>query len=206
MKINSAAYPKKAGIYKLTCIDNGKIYIGKSVNLYIRIGDHRRCSTRKDGKYYFENALIKYGWNSFEVEILEVFENFNKSCSEQKEHLLRRETHYMELFDSTNTTKGYNICKFSTDMTGIPRSKETKEKISESKLGTQKTEETKDKIRQSKIGKPNLGMLGKSHTLEAKLKNRMSNLGQTRTEETREKIRQAGLIREQSKRDHKKCL
>ncbi len=71
-------YPKEAGIYKLTCVNNGKIYIGKSVNLYDRMGDYRRCAKKSIGRYYFENALIKHGWDSFKVEIVEIFENLRR--------------------------------------------------------------------------------------------------------------------------------
>ena len=47
-------YPKEAGIYKLTCSDNGKIYIGKAVNLYNRINAHKNLSKTLIGKCYFD--------------------------------------------------------------------------------------------------------------------------------------------------------
>lgn len=36
-------YPKAAGIYKLTCDNNGKIYIGKSINIRKRLESHKNC-------------------------------------------------------------------------------------------------------------------------------------------------------------------
>ncbi len=142
----------EAGIYKLTCKNNGKIYIGKSVNIARRLKEHKLCGTKTVGKYFFQNVIIKHGWESFEVEILEKFEDFDKLRDNST--LLKRETYYINLFDSSNREKGYNICKESTDKTGIPHSEETKEKIRQANLGKKLSTETKKKISESKLGKP----------------------------------------------------
>ncbi len=191
-------YPNKAGIYKFTCINNGKIYIGKSVSIYHRMANHKCISKKPSGKCYFENALIKHGWDSFTVEVLEIFENFDKTKLEDRLMILDVETSYMDLFDSRNKNKGYNICKYSNDNTGVPlteehkekirvanvgkfRSEETKKRMSVSRMGRVFSDETKDKIRQSKVGK--------TFSDEHKEKIRKSNLGKTKSEKQLEKMR-----------------
>jgi predicted GIY-YIG superfamily endonuclease len=50
-------YSDKAGIYKLTCSNNGKVYIGKSVNLYKRLNRHKNCNKHSYNRYYIQNAI-----------------------------------------------------------------------------------------------------------------------------------------------------
>jgi group I intron endonuclease len=214
---NHSKYPKEAGIYKLTSNDSGKIYIGKAVNLRKRLNVHKNCKKVPNGMFHFQNALVKYGWDSFTVEILEVFEDFVKLRDNAS--LLQREAYYIEFFDATNSDKGYNLCKFSTDTTGIPLSEEhkdkirqahlgktmpieTKEKLIQSNLGRVVSDKTREKLRQSKIGKPfsdehkeklRQSRLGKKMTEENKKKLLQCRLGKPRSEETKEKLRQAHL-------------
>jgi hypothetical protein len=183
---NNIKYPKEAGVYKLTCINNGKIYIGKSVNLYYRLSCHKSCEKKSNGRYYFENAIIKHGWDSFNIEILEIIQDFNKL--KDNDILLEKEKYYIELFDSTNPKNGYNICKSSNDRTGVKSSEETKRNISLGQMGRKHSEETKEKIRQSKLGKR-----GKPHTEEHKEKMRQLNLGKKMSIESKEKLRQIRL-------------
>lgn len=196
-------YPNKAGIYKL--IDsNGKIYIGKSTNVRVRINAHKNYKTTCKVKSYLKNAILKYGWDSFTVEILEIVENFDKL--KDNDNLLKREAYYIELFDSSNKDKGYNLCKFSTDRTGFPMSEESKRKLSEAIKGKPKkpfTEEHKERMRQAKLGKKRppfseehkekirIGNLGKIISEDHKEKLRTFNSGKELSEETKEKISQS---------------
>jgi len=193
-------YPKLAGIYKLTCIDNGKIYIGKSVNIRNRLSTYKGQAKQSKSNWYFGKALIKYGWNSFTVEILEIFEPFDKL--KDNHALLDREAYYIELYDATNTKIGYNICKYSNDGTGIPSRPITEEhranlrkaralqvrgplteEQKQKMRGRVCSEETKEKIRNTKKGTT----LSEEH----KEKIRQSCMGNTHTEESIEKMRQA---------------
>jgi len=169
-------YPKEAGVYKLTSTGSNKIYIGKAVNLYLRLNQHKNSENRKGIKgYYIQNAIKKHGWSSFTVEILEIFEVFDKTKDNKK--LLERESYYIELFDSTNVNKGYNICKYSTDRTGLTVSEETRRKISLASLGKPKSKEAIEKMRKTKTGVPHKG-----HSPEALVKMRQSKLGKSRPE------------------------
>jgi group I intron endonuclease len=188
----------KCVIYKLTCSENGKIYIGKTINLKHRLQRYKNFTQKTNGKYHFQNAILKYGWDSFTLEILEEFTSFDKFNEEHKNNLLKREAHYIELFDTTNREVGYNICKFSNDRTGFKCSEETREKmrnriftdehrskISKSCKGISRTKETKEKMRQSAI------LRGCSEEKKELL--RTVNIGRECSEETREKLRQANL-------------
>jgi len=209
-------YPKAAGIYKLTCVHGGKIYIGKTVDLRRRLSYHKNC-----GKYatngYLQRAIIKHGWDSFTVEILEIVDNFNKLLD--NDGLLKREAYYIELFDSTNEIKGYNLCKSSTDRTGHKCSAETREKMRQAQLGKKLSEEHKEKMRQSRLGIPrsqedrekiSRGQTGKKFSEERKQKLRKPKSEETREKmrkpkspEHRENIRQAKIRRDNLKRLNK---
>lgn len=177
---NHSNYPKEAGIYKLTCVNNGKIYIGKAVNIFNRLTAHRNSEKYKT-TYYFQRAIKKYGWESFTVEILEIFENFDKSKDNLT--LLKRESYYIDMFNSNDDIIGYNICSYSNDRTGIPVSEETRKRMSQPR-----TEEHKKNLSLSRLGKKR-----KSFTAETREKMRQSKLGKTLTEEHKESMRQANL-------------
>ena len=170
----TSKYPLEAGIYKLKCVESGKIYIGKTVNFRERMSGHR--TNKKDKNGYLQNAVRKYGWNSFEVEILEIFENFDKSNLAHRESILQKEAGYIKLYNSTDRMIGYNFCKHSSDRTGIPLS-----------------EEHKEKLRQYNLKNPPIGMRGKKHSEETKEKLRQANLGKKQSPESIEKTRQAKL-------------
>lgn len=193
---------KKAGIYKLTCSINGKVYIGKSINIDRRLKQHKNPKSKTNN--HLERAILKYGWDAFSVEILETVDVIDNAL------LLEREAYHIEVFDATNKDKGYNICKYSTDLTGISLSEEHKRKISEAHLGKILSDEHKEKLRiahlgqtpsdasrekmrNARLGKTNESWIGKSHSEEAKEKISNARKGKPRSEETKEKIRQARL-------------
>lgn len=184
---NHPRYPNEAGIYKLTCINNGKVYIGKTANFNRRLKDHKNCKRR----HYLQNAITKHGWEAFRVEILETFLDFDKN--KDNNVLLEREAYYIQLFKSSERDKGYNICNFSTDRAGVPLSEEHKEKVRLGNLGKKRSEETKQNMRKPKSEEHKENMR-KPKSEETKKRMSDSRLGKKRkpfTEEHKEKIRQA---------------
>ena len=93
---------KKGGIYLLRNLSDGKVYIGKSINLEKRLKEHKLSLARGDHhNNYLQNAWNKYGENSFEIEIL-----FN---SDSHEELNEKEIYFIKLYKSNDLNYGYNL-------------------------------------------------------------------------------------------------
>lgn len=88
------------GIYCITNIENGKLYIGQAHSIKHRFSTHR--SELRGGYHHnnhLQNAWNKYGEDSFSFEIMNI-------CDESE--LDDLETHFIALYDSTNQDLGYN--------------------------------------------------------------------------------------------------
>lgn len=86
-------------VYKYTNLINGKIYIGQTMeSLEMRAGyngyKYRKCP-------YFYNAIKKYGWDNFTVEILQ--DNLTREQANEFE------IKYIKYFNSQDPNIGYNI-------------------------------------------------------------------------------------------------
>jgi len=80
-----------SGIYKIENLINGKIYIGKSVNLTKRKRDHfNLLKNNKHTNNFLQNSYNKYGSDNFKFSILEICE---------KENLLDVEFYYISVID-----------------------------------------------------------------------------------------------------------
>ncbi len=179
---------KISGIYKITNKLNSKHYIGVSVNIKSRWGNHRNINS--ENVSYIKSAIKKYGIDSFEFSIIE-------EC--HKDLFEERERHWIAFYDSMkngyNLTAGGNIRKELSEQTrlqmsakrkGVPKSKEHIAKIcianrSESvrltisaKLtGRKLSEETKAKMSASKMGHP-----VSKETIDKMLKTKLANFSQ----------------------------
>ena len=89
-------------IYKATNKTNGKAYIGQTTkSLECRISAHmREARIGKRSKSAFHNALLKYGLDSFEIEVIETCDTID--------HLNERERHWIAVLN-TISPNGYNI-------------------------------------------------------------------------------------------------
>lgn len=113
----------KGIIYKVTCLINNKIYIGKTLySLNKRKNDHISCSAKNDT--YFHKAISKYNPNNFSWEIIE--EN-------DKEKLPKREQYWIKKFNSFG--EGYNLTYGGDGNLGWIPSEETKIKMREANSG-----------------------------------------------------------------------
>lgn len=180
-------FTNEPGIYKCTCLSNGRIYIGQSINLQRRLSEHiysLRCNRHRNS--HLQNAWNKYGEESFVWEVVEL-------CS--VDNLNTQEQYWIEYYDSFNS--GFNLTTGGEGSGGFKVSNETKEKQSIATKNTWTTErryEQRDRMLGSnnpmsgKIGELNPaygkdhsgeknGMYGKHHTEEANEKNRQAHLG-----------------------------
>ena len=103
-------------IYKIINLSNGKIYIGQTNNLERRIEEHK--GRNRDTPIH--NAIVKYGWENFSVDILYYGENYNEE-----------EKKWIKYYDSQNKDKGYNIVEGGQDSSGEanPAAKLTQEQV-----------------------------------------------------------------------------
>lgn len=85
------------GIYKITNLVNGKVYVGQSTNIPTRWRRHRAEVNNPNNDYPLYRAMRKYGLENFSFEIIE-------ECS--KELLDSRERYWIKTLDSYYN--GYN--------------------------------------------------------------------------------------------------
>ena len=121
---------KKYCVYMQTNTVNGKKYIGftcQNINLRWRNGKGYKTNPR------FYEAIQKYGWDSFNHDIL--FEEMDFEQAEQKEREL------IAFYRSNDPQYGYNM--LSGGVTHFTMDNETKQKISDSLKGRRFTDEHK---------------------------------------------------------------
>lgn len=169
-----------SGIYKILNKTNGKFYLGSAVNFRKRWQLHKnQLRNNKHDNRYLQASWNKYGEVNFIFEILEF-------CA--KDVLLIREQNLIDWMHPE-----YNICKLVANSrlgvksspehiakiikanTGVPKSKEQKDKLRLARLGSKLTEEQKQARRDYR------------HSDEAKLK--ISNRkGWNHSDEAKEKM------------------
>ncbi len=107
--INIQELTNVSGIYLLRCKINQKIYIGKANKLRIRVFGHKNSPNKKDQSQPITRAISKYGWENFDVEILELVED--------KMKLLDIEARWINIYNATDLNIGYNLLKRGGDKT-----------------------------------------------------------------------------------------
>ena len=92
------------GIYKITNLDNGKMYIGQSLDIQHRWSEHRsELNHNKHDNSYLQNSWNLYGEDKFEFSIIEL-------CSSDK--LDDKEIYWIEKFRTYRgfeNSNGYNL-------------------------------------------------------------------------------------------------
>lgn len=129
---------KKAGVYCITCIVNNKKYIGCSKNIYSRINNHKynleKQSLKQENQYFIDD-FKKYGYEKFNYEVLEY----------TSKNLKDKEFYYINLYDTINREKGYNLRR-DNSKNGIIPLEETRKKYSEAQRERFSKKEERDKI------------------------------------------------------------
>lgn len=118
------------GIYKFTCKENNKVYIGQSLNIENRFKSHANNYSNgnlDDYQTKFYRALRKHGFENFSFDILEIVDDIQL--------LNEREAYWIEQYDSFKN--GYNSTPGGDAVTGNnelhPNAKNTNEAILELK-------------------------------------------------------------------------
>lgn len=153
-----------SGIYQLKNTINGKTYIGQAQNILNRFNEHRR---NRNGHLiyrdcYLYRAIKKYGWNKFEISVLERVDDI----------VLLNER---EIFWINELDPEYNMKDGGDCARGWHHTDESKRKMSE----------TKAKLY---LGKNN-PFFGKTHSEETKKKIAASSKNRKFSEESKIKMR-----------------
>ena len=140
---------KKSGIYVIENTITKKVYVGKSINIYIRIKQHvTQLNTKhKSENRYLINAWHKYGRDNFIYRVLEYINNDNRK--ELDLILKEKELYWMKELNSLDKEFGYNL-RYDSEG-GMIASEETKLKISEANIKRYKNES--ERIKQSETMK-----------------------------------------------------
>jgi group I intron endonuclease len=139
---------KPSGIYSFTNKTTGKRYIGQTVYLNGRKGDHllnlRRNQHDND---YLQKAFNKYGEEDFIFEVLEVVPKLEDGTND-KFKLTEREQYWMDFYKSYEEDFGYNINPSASInyMSGRTHTPEARKKISEAATGRSPSQDVRNKI------------------------------------------------------------
>lgn len=138
-------------IYKITNKTNGKIYIGKTNNLYQRFHSHKHSVLKvSKGIYdektqYIHRAMNKHGIDNFLIEMIYQTDN-HKEC-------LDKEIEFIALFDSINRDKGYNLTKGGEGALGRKHTQEAIEIMRKKATGRLHSNEVKERMSKDRRGK-----------------------------------------------------
>lgn len=124
-------------VYKITCIINGKIYVGSTNQFHHRVLEHQQCLRRK----CHANRLLQKDWGDFSSKdfIFEVLETLSEQEYLDKSYRLQRENYWIQHYDSIH--KGYNI---SDAFGSKPMSEEQKKMVSKRHRGMRMPQSHKD--------------------------------------------------------------
>jgi group I intron endonuclease len=156
-----------SGVYIIKNCLNGFVYVGSSSNIksrwYTHISDLKR---NKHPNIFLQRAVNKYGFQNFLFEVIE-------EVKADKNELIEREQYWINLYDSANQNKGYNL---------NPKA--------ESCLGRKDTEESRKRKSIALKGNKNWKFRKPfKHIPEGLEKMRLANLGKVVSEETKTKMR-----------------
>lgn len=117
-------------VYEVTNKINGKKYIGRHSSPFIN-------ENYKGSGTLIVRAIRKYGWDNFDLAILEECDSF--------ESLLEREAYWIDKFDCVNNDLYYNLCPGGEGFKkGMRFSDYHREAISEAMLGSKNHNYRKD--------------------------------------------------------------
>jgi group I intron endonuclease len=136
---------KTSGIYTIRLDGTTRVYVGSSDNIVRRWNRHKRelkAGTHPNAK--LQSAWAKYGGERFVFEVVEAVPDLSS--------IVAREQYWMDQLRVLSS--GFNLAPFAASLRGILPSAETRSKMSLAKKGVPRTEETKRKISEYQRNKP----------------------------------------------------
>ena len=145
-KIDGPCYSivMKSGIYSITCLVNGKRYIGSAVNFNARWSTHK-CALIKGRHHsiHLQRAWDKHGGDNFRFSVLEYCE---------PELLIETEQRYLDEHRPYGGA-GYNIAPTAGSTLGAKRTREQIEKTASKNRGRKLSAEHRRKIGEASRGR-----------------------------------------------------
>jgi len=148
-------------IYKATNIKNGKIYIGFDSSWPKRKNAHK-CYHKKSSENKFYRAIKKYGWKSFEWEVI--------YQSKDREHTLKiMENFFINQYNSFKN--GYNSTLGGDGTLGISRKGQKVPYNHNGWIGRKHTKETLEIMSKNmRVPKPNANQSGSNNNNAKRIK------------------------------------
>ena len=176
--MNNSKKSNTSGIYTITHIASGRVYVGQSCNLEKRWQSHRSYLMRDaHDNQKLQRAWTKYGHKAFAYAVVELVAHAHA--------LTEREQHWIDALGAA-TNKGFNLCPAAGSCAGLKHSAEANAKKygrtpwNKGLAGQYKTQpaspERKQKIGDAQRGEKN-HMFSKKNTLVAIEKMRLANGG-----------------------------
>ena len=149
----------KCGIYTITNMVNGKVYVGKSINIFKRWNDEKKGLMNS----HLKSAVRMYGIDGFQFEVLLL-------CAEKNLNFF--EMRSIKEFKSNDREFGYNKTHGGD---GVVPNEETRKKMSDAKKGKAPWNKRKKLTEEQRknaytIPKGNKLRLGVRHSDETKAK------------------------------------
>lgn len=90
-------------VYKILCLKNNKVYVGRTCNFNRRVREHKCClKHNRHSNKYLQSDYNKYGLDCFEFIILE-------ECN-LKSNSVIQETYWMNYYGGKDSDLIYNEC------------------------------------------------------------------------------------------------
>lgn len=179
----------QSGIYCITHVETGNLYVGSAVKFRRRFNEHRLdLRNKKHGNPRLQNIFNKYGLESLLFSILEVVEDQTK-LREREQFWLDTLQPKLNIVSNSNGFSDKVRRKITASLAHkqrAPMSETTKEKLRIANTGRKISEETRQKLRDSHKGQV--------VSEETRAKQSAIHKGKSHaptTEATKEKIRQS---------------
>ncbi|MGN1050579.1 MAG: GIY-YIG nuclease family protein [Selenomonadaceae bacterium] len=149
------------GIYRLTCDQTGKSYIGQSKDIRRRMWEHKRPNSMKNSE--LKKDILRYGFDSFKQEVLEECP-IDRLDEREKFYIAKYKPEYNVSIGGKGP-KGYHVSAANKALLReygkrqwASKSDEEKQQIIQNNLrgpaiGHQVSQETRAKLRAANLGK-----------------------------------------------------
>ncbi len=168
---------KKPGIYRIISLIDGRMYIGGTKNIQLRIQKHRHCLKKgihRSG--VLQDHYNTHGSDSIQFELVEL-------CNEDQ--LLIREQFYLDIYQPFEPS-GFNQCKLAGTVKGYKHSDAERAKMSKGRTGIKMSAEFRENRRKvwqnrkhlpDSIDKMKASQANKKYSDEAKRNMSLAHIG-----------------------------